>query len=149
MHENQIHLTVAAVIPRGEHFLCVEELIDGQAVINQPAGHVEVGESLVEAVMREAYEETGWRVAPTWFLGITIYRSPHDGITYYRHSFVCEPLVQEVTQPPDPEIQRALWLSFVELQAITTRLRSPMVLQTVVDYRAGRRFPLEIMRDCR
>ncbi len=149
MHENQIHLTVAAVIPQREHFLCVEELCDGRAVINQPAGHVEAGESLVEAVVRETYEETGWRVAPVWFLGITIYRSPQDGITYYRHSFVCEPLAQEVKRPPDPGIQRALWLNFAELQASTTQLRSPMVLQAIADYRAGRRFPLEIIRDSR
>ncbi len=149
MSGSQIHLTVAAVIPRGENFLCVEELSAGQPVINQPAGHVEAGESLVEAVIRETYEETGWRVVPAWFLGITIYRSPQDGITFYRHSFVCEPLAQALTAPPDPDIQRALWLSFADLQASSTRLRSPMVLQAIVDYRAGRRFPLEIMRDCR
>ncbi len=149
MSDSQIHLTVAAVIPRGEHFLCVEELSHGQSVINQPAGHVEVGESLLEAVTRETYEETGWHVMPTWFLGITIYRSPQDGITYYRHSFICEPITQEVTRPPDLDIQRTLWLTFMELQAMTTQLRSSMVLQTIIDYRSGQRFPLEIMRDCR
>lgn len=149
MTQQRIHMTVAAIVARADKFLCVEESVGDQTVINQPAGHVEAGESLLEAVVRETLEETGWRVLPTWFLGIGIYRSPQNGITYYRHNFVCEPLDQDTTGALDPEIQRVLWLSVAELEGMASQMRSPMVLQAINDYQAGQRFPLEIIRDYR
>ena len=89
---NSIHLTVATVVERDSTFLMVRETIDGEQVINQPAGHVEPGEDVMAAALRETMEETGWEVAITGFLGFSNAMSPTTGITYYRLVFVAEAL---------------------------------------------------------
>lgn len=146
---NQIHLTVAALIPGERGFLLVKEEDSGRVVINQPAGHVEPGEGILEAVKRETFEETGWRVEPLHLLGISIYTSPHNQVTYYRMAFLCEALEQDRHAVLDSDIIEALWLSEAELRARHSEMRSPMVIKTLDDYCAGKRYPLEIISDYR
>jgi 8-oxo-dGTP pyrophosphatase MutT (NUDIX family) len=146
---NQIHLTVAALVPGEQGFLLVKEEDDGRIVINQPAGHVEPGEGILEAVKRETFEETGWQVEPRSLLGISIYTSPHNQVTYYRMAFLCDALEQDRQAVLDSDIIETLWLSETELRTRHSEMRSPMVITTLDDYCAGKRYPLEIISDYR
>lgn len=146
---NQIHLTVAALVPGEQGFLLVKEKDDGRTVINQPAGHVEPGEGILDAVKRETLEETGWHVEPRHLLGISIYTSPHNQATYYRMAFLCEALAQDKQAVLDSDILETLWLSETELRARQSEMRSPMVINTLDDYCIGKRYPLEIINDYR
>lgn len=144
---SQIHLTVAAVVPRDGHYLMVVENIAGERVLNQPAGHIEAGESPIAAVCRETLEETGWRVKPVACLGLACFVTA-SGATYHRLSFVCEPLDQ-ITDQIDPDIETALWLPLEAIRSADYRHRSPMVLGVIEDHLAGVRYPLAILRDYR
>ena len=146
---HQIHLTVAALVPGEEGFLLVKEKDGERIVINQPAGHVEPGEGILEAVKRETFEETGWRVEPHHLLGISIYTSPHNQVTYYRMAFLCEALEQDKQAELDSDIIETLWLSEAEIRTRQSEMRSPMVIKTLDDYCKGKRFPLEIIKDYR
>lgn len=146
---NQIHLTVAALIPGEQGFLLVKEEDGERIVINQPAGHVEPGEGILGAVKREAYEETGWRVEPRHLLGISVYTSPHNQVTYYRIAFLCEAMERDEQAVLDSDIIETLWLSETELRARQNEMRSPMVIETLNDYCSGKRYPLEIISDYR
>ena len=146
---HQIHLTVAALVPGEEGFLLVKEQDGERIVINQPAGHVEPGEGILEAVKRETFEETGWRVEPHHLLGISIYTSPHNQVTYYRMAFLCEALEQDKQAELDSDIIETLWLSEAEIRTRQSEMRSPMVIKTLDDYCKGKRFPLEIIKDYR
>lgn len=145
---DRIHLTVAAVIEREDRFLMVSEIRDGKTVVNQPAGHVEVGESPIEALLRETFEETGWRIRPTALLGFTTYHAATNGVTYYRIGFCGEPLEHDPATPIDDDIDQVLWLTREELQRNWTP-RSPLVMQAIDDYLAGVRYPLAILRNHR
>ena len=139
-------LTVAAVVERGGRFLLVEERVRGAAVINQPAGHVEDGEALLAACVREVLEETAWEFAPEALLGVYQYRPPAQARSYLRFAF-CGRLVRRRDRPLDDEILRTLWLGRDELAALDpARRRSPMVLDCVDDYCAGVRHPLSLLR---
>lgn len=144
---DKIHLTVATVVEKDNLFLMVRETRDGVQVINQPAGHVEPGEDILHAALRETLEETGWEVAITGFLGISTHCAESTGITYYRLTFVANALHFDQTAEIDSDIDEALWMSLDEIIANTERLRSPMALQSIEDYRAQRIFPLEIFRN--
>ncbi|NCT66316.1 MAG: NUDIX hydrolase [Rhodanobacteraceae bacterium] len=139
------HVTVATVVPRDERFLLVEEDVRGRLVLNQPAGHLEPDESLQAAAVRETLEETGWHVALTCLLGVQQWRSP-SGRQFVRFTFAAEPLRHEPARPLDEGIVRALWLHRDEIAAAAERLRSPMVLASVDDWLAGRRLPLDAVR---
>lgn len=139
--------TVACVIERDGRFLCVEELSSGQQVINQPAGHLEEGETLVAAAKREVLEETGWEVEITGLLGLYIYHAPSNGATYHRHCFIGRALHHHPERPLDDGIVAAHWLSRNELQARQEQLRSSMVLACIDDYLAGNHFPLDYIRE--
>ena len=143
-----VHLTVAAVVCQNGAFLCVEEIDKGKSVINQPAGHVEAGESVIEATCRETLEETGWRVRPLYLLGLSCYNSPQNGESYHRVTLVCEALARE-TDDIDPDISQVLWLSEQQLRERHSQHRSPMVMACVEHYLAGTQYPLEIIRDYR
>ncbi len=127
----------------------VEEEVDGQLVLNQPAGHVEAGESFIQAVIRETLEETARPFVPEAVTGIYRWQHPKNGSTFIRHAF-CGAVGQ-----PDPErkldtgILRAVWMSIEELQAQSDRLRSPLVMKTIEDYFKGKRFNLELYHDIR
>lgn len=141
------NVTVAAVVEHQGRFLLVEEEADGALVLNQPAGHLDKGESLQQAVVRETLEETGWHVAPEALLGVYRWCHPKKDITYLRFTFVGRALRQEPNCTLDHGIVRALWLSPEELRRQSQRHRSPQVQRCVDDYLAGQRFPLEFLKD--
>ncbi|HUW98106.1 MAG TPA: NUDIX hydrolase [Acidiferrobacter sp.] len=141
-----MHVTVAAVVEREGRFLCVEEEIGGQLVINQPAGHLEANESLLEAVVRETYEESAWVFIPQAVLGIYRYTS-HSGVSYLRFAFTGTVTEHHPDQPLDTGIRRALWLSWPELVQCRPQHRGPQVSRAIEDYRRGRFAPLETLVD--
>ena len=139
-------VTVAALVERDGRFLMVEESIRGRRVLNQPAGHLEPGESLVEAMARETLEETGWTVRPLAFIGNYLWTSPHDGRNFLRFAFAAEALSHDPARPLDAGILAALWLGLDELRQRRDDLRSPLVLAAVEDFLGGRRLPLDAIR---
>ena len=136
-------VTVAAICEQQGRFLTVEERIAGRLVFNQPAGHVEDGETLVQAVAREAREETAWCFEPQHLLGIYLWRNPANGRSTLRFAFIGAVRDHDPAQPLDRGILRTHWLSRAELAAREPRLRSPLVLRCIDDYLAGRRVPLD------
>ena len=145
----QPDVTVATVVVRDGHLLCVEERADGQLVINQPAGHLEPDESLVEAAVRETREETGWNVRVTHLVGAYQWKAPprpdeSEGRHYLRFAFAAEALDEIPGHLLDEGIVRALWLSPGQLQALASRHRSPLVWRTVTDFLGGSRYPLSL-----
>ena len=139
------HVTVATVIERDGRFLLVEEEADEGIVINQPAGHLDPGESLPEAALRETLEETGCEVALEGLLGMAQYTSPANGITYLRTTFHGRLLRELPGAELDKGILRRLWLTPAEMRAESGRMRSPLVLASVEQYLAGHRWPLEFI----
>jgi len=135
-------VTVAALVERAGRFLVVEERIDERVVINQPAGHVEDGESLLGAVVRETLEETAWRFVPESLLGLYLWRSPR-GQSTLRVAFTGAVEAFDQRRALDPPVLATHWLSRAELAARATQLRTPLVMQCVDDYLSGRRLPLE------
>ena len=138
------------MVVRDGRLLVVEESVAGRLVINQPAGHLEPDESLVDAAVRETIEETGWTVRPTALVGAYQWKAPvgpdgGGGRHYLRIAFAAEPLSHDAALPLDQGIARALWLTPAELDAERTRHRSPLVWRVVEDFLAGRRFPLEAL----
>ena len=144
---NSIHLTVATVVERDNKFLMVRETIDGEQVINQPAGHVEPGEDVMAAALRETMEETGWEVAITGFLGFSNAMSPTTGITYYRLVFIAEALNFNADAEIDNDIDSAEWMTLDEIKDPTNKPRSEMVHQAIDDFISGRVFSLEMFRN--
>jgi len=140
------NVTVAAIVERAGRFLFVEEETEAGLALNQPAGHLDEGESLIEACARETFEETGWRFRPQVLVGIYLWPRPDGVLTYLRFAFAGELLDHEAQQPLDEGIVRTLWLSRDGLIANRARHRSPLVLQCVDDYLAGRRHALDLIR---
>ncbi len=143
------HTTVAAVIERDGRFLMVEEQTRDGLRLNQPAGHLDPGETLLQAVSREALEETGHLVEPVAGVGIYLSRYPsgNDGlaVTYLRFAFACRVVAFDDRRPLDHGIERALWLSADQLRNCPDRHRSPVVMRTIDDYLAGKRFALDLI----
>ena len=143
------NVTVAALIERNGKFLLVEEETDDGLHFNQPAGHLEEGESLLAACAREALEETAHLVQPSALLGIYQWPRPAkpglEDVTYLRFAFICEVLGEEVGRALDTGIVAARWLSIDEIRATAFRHRSPLILQCVEDYLAGNRYPLSLI----
>lgn len=140
------HVTVAAVVEDEGRFLLVEEETDSGVRLNQPAGHLDEGESLLAACTREALEETAHRVNPVALVGIYQWPRPHGDITYVRFAFVGELTGFEPGRALDIGILRAVWMTRDELAACPERHRSPLVLRCIDDYLAGRRYPLDLIR---
>jgi len=136
-------VTVAVLAEERGRFLTVEERIKGRNVFNQPAGHVEDGETMIEAVIREAREETAWRFTPEAFLGVYLWRYPDSGRYTLRFAFTGTVRDHDSAQPLDRGILRTHWLSRSELLEREAQLRSPLVLRCVDDYLTGRRLPLD------
>jgi 8-oxo-dGTP pyrophosphatase MutT (NUDIX family) len=141
-------VTVAAVIERDGRYLIIEEHTPDGLRLNQPAGHLDPGESLVQAVVRETMEETAHDFTPTALVGIYLARFRPTGdtedITYLRVTFMGEP-GRDHGLALDDGIVRVLWLSYEELAACRARHRSELVLQCVDDYRRGQRAPLSVL----
>jgi 8-oxo-dGTP pyrophosphatase MutT (NUDIX family) len=136
-------VTVAAVIEREGRFLLVEERIDGKLVLNQPAGHLDPGESLVEACAREVMEETAHEFEPTALVGVYRWHYPEKDVTFLRFCFRGN-LAGQVSRALDKEIVRLHWLTAEEVKARKAQHRSPLVQRCVEDFLAGRSFPLEL-----
>jgi 8-oxo-dGTP pyrophosphatase MutT (NUDIX family) len=143
--QRDIDVTVAAVVERDQRFLIVEERVHGGFVLNQPAGHLEPNESLVDAAVRETLEETGFRFTPQHVLGIYLWRSPEAERSFLRVAFVGEAQAPAMPAKLDDGIVAVHWLSRNHLLGRSTQLRSPMVMQCIDDYRAGIRYPLECL----
>jgi 8-oxo-dGTP pyrophosphatase MutT (NUDIX family) len=139
--------TVATIVVRDGGFLVVEEETRAGIRINQPAGHLEAGETLAAAAARETLEETGFRVTPTALVGIYRWQVPETGATFIRFAFAADVIAHEPDRPLDEGIVRALWLSYDELVAQRARHRSPLVLRCADDYRAGYRRPLDLVTE--
>jgi 8-oxo-dGTP pyrophosphatase MutT (NUDIX family) len=138
-------VTVAAVAEERVRFLLVEERIEGRVVFNQPAGHLEAGETLVEAVAREAREETAWRFAPESLLGVYLWRYPHTTHATLRFAFAGTVSQFDAAQPLDEGILATHWLTRDEIAELGARLRTPLVLRCIDDYLRGQRLPLEAL----
>jgi 8-oxo-dGTP pyrophosphatase MutT (NUDIX family) len=146
----QPDVTVATVVVRDGRLLMVEEQANGRLVLNQPAGHLEPDETLVDAATRETREETGWDVRLTAFVGAYQWKAPSSGSNagrhYLRFVFAAEPVSHDPARPLDTGIVRALWMTPAELDAARERHRSPLVWQAVADHLAGRRHPLTLLQ---
>lgn len=140
-------VTVAAVVERDGRFLMVEEIVRGVRVLNQPAGHVDPGERLLDAVVRETREETGWLIRPTWLLAIYEWTSPRDNRAILRFTFVAEAVQQIPDAVLDEGIEREWWLNEAEFIAHPVPPRSPLVARSLSDYRQGRRIDLALLAD--
>jgi 8-oxo-dGTP pyrophosphatase MutT (NUDIX family) len=138
-------VTVAAVIERGGRFLFVEERIDGRLVLNQPAGHLDPGESLVAACRREVLEETAHRFEPRSLVGIYRWHYAAKDVTFLRFCFAGEVGEADRQRKLDKEIVQLHWLTPAELEARKGDHRSPLVAKCVADFLSGRRFPLELL----
>lgn len=136
-------VTVAAVIERGGKFLLIQERISGRLVLNQPAGHLDPGESLAAACRREAMEETAHHFEPTALVGIYRWRDPRKDFTFLRFAFRGNVGAAE-NRPLDKEIVAVHWLTPDEIQQRKAEHRSPLVQQCVDDFRAGNSFPLDV-----
>jgi len=137
-------VTVAAVIERDGKFLFVEELQEGRRVLNQPAGHLDPGETLIAACVREVMEETAHRFEPKALVGIYRWLYKPADVTFLRFCFSGKILGTE-DRPLDKEILALHWLSPAELKAKSAMHRSPLVQQCLDDYLAGNNFPLTVM----
>jgi 8-oxo-dGTP pyrophosphatase MutT (NUDIX family) len=138
-------VTVAAVAERDGKFLFVEERASGRVVLNQPAGHLEDGETFLEAVVRETLEETAWQFEPRAVVGVYVWRPAHLTRTFLRIAFAGELGAHDPARPLDRGILRTRWLTRGQLDGPAMRLRSPLVSQCVDDYMAGARYPLSLI----
>lgn len=138
------HVTVATVVERDGKFLLVEEHSAGRLVYNQPAGHVEQGETLFEAALRETLEESRWQVELKGVVGVTLYTTG-SGTTYNRTAFYAEAVNECLDRSYDKGIERAVWMSYEEITANKDKMRSDRVIKTIDQYLSGHRYPLELI----
>ena len=139
------HATVAAIIERDNKFLMVEELIHGVRLFNQPAGHLDPDESLIDAVIRETQEESAWQFIPVAVTGIYLWKHPDNGETFLRVAICGSCTNHDAGQPLDEGIIETVWKSREELSQDPDKLRSPMVINCIDDYLAGKRYPLDML----
>lgn len=144
----QPHITVAAVIERKQKYLLVEERAEGHVVFNQPAGHWEQGESLLEAAARETLEETGWEFFPSALVGIYRWQHPKKEETFLRFTFCGDVGAERIHNKLDDGIISADWYSADEILALPEeKIRSTMVLHSLNDYLDGKRHDLSLIKD--
>ncbi len=142
------HVTVAAVIEKTGHFLLVEEETTDGLRLNNPAGHLDCGETPMQACARETLEETAYSFVPNAVVGIYLARqrtSVGNDTTYLRFAFCGELGACDPQRVLDAGIVRTLWMTVDEIRASTARHRSPLVLQCVEDYLRGLRYPLDLV----
>ncbi|MEP1471652.1 MAG: NUDIX hydrolase [Halieaceae bacterium] len=139
--------TVATVVERDGKYLLVEERdkTTGEMVFNQPAGHLEEGESLVAAAYRETMEETGWEIGITGVLSIALHRAPSNGITYLRTTFVGTGVKQVEDAELDSDIHAVHWLTPDEIRANSAKMRSPLVIASIEQHQQGVCYPLDLI----
>ena len=137
------HVTVATVVQAEAHFLVVEERVRGRITWNQPAGHLEANETLLQAAVRELYEETGIEAVPQAFLGMHQWIAP-DNTPFLRFLFCLDMPKMLDTFPQDRDIDRCWWLSADDILQ-SKKLRSPLVAESLRVYQHGPRYPLELL----
>jgi 8-oxo-dGTP pyrophosphatase MutT (NUDIX family) len=140
-------VTVATVVEREGRFLLVEEETRAGRKLNQPAGHLESGESLPAAAVRETLEETAWSVLPTALVGVYRWEAADNGATFVRFTFCAQPRAHDPHRELDKGIVAAVWLTYDEIVARRADHRSPLVQLCVDDYRAGARWPLDFVQE--
>jgi 8-oxo-dGTP pyrophosphatase MutT (NUDIX family) len=142
-------VTVAAVVERDGRFLLVEEETSEGLRLNQPAGHLDPGETLLQAVVRETLEESAHHVEPAACVGVYMSRHLSEAsgtdVTYMRFAFACRVVAADPERALDVGIVRTVWLDADEIRARADMHRSPLVMRTVDDYLAGKRYPLEML----
>ncbi len=140
------HVTVATVVQRDGRYLLVEERdkTTGALVFNQPAGHLDPGESITDAALRETREETGWEVRLSGVLGMALYHA-NNGVLYYRTTFLAEPVTEITGAVLDADIHAIHWLTIEEIHANSARMRSPLVIAAIEQYRKGLCAPLDLV----
>lgn len=139
------NVTVASVLEQEGRFLLVEEETEYGVCFNQPAGHLECGESLLAAVIRETLEETGCTLQPQYLIGVYNYRIEARDITYLRFAFGGQVTAWDPERPLDQGIIAARWLTLDEVRACQAKHRSPLVLRCIEDWLAGKRYPLALI----
>ena len=147
------HVTVAAIIERDGRFLLVEEQTTDGLRLNNPAGHLDPGESLVQGCVRETLEETAHDFRPTGLVGIYLSRVPRPpragvpaaAVTYLRFAFCGELGAAVAGRRLDHGIVRTLWMTANEIRQSADRHRTPVVVQCLNDYLAGVRQPLDLL----
>jgi 8-oxo-dGTP pyrophosphatase MutT (NUDIX family) len=139
------HVTVAAIIEENGKFLLVEEETDRGNRFNQPAGHLEDNESLIEAVIRETQEETAYTFTPKALLGIYHWKHEHNASTYLRFAYIGHVSHHQPTQKLDDGIIRTVWMSIEEIREKALLMRSPQVLTCIEDYLSGKTFALNVV----
>ncbi|MCO7569267.1 NUDIX hydrolase [Pseudomonas protegens] len=144
--EWQPHITVATIVEDQGRFLFVEEYSGEQAVLNQPAGHLDANESLLQAAIRETLEETGWDVELTGVVGIYLYTAPSNGVTYQRVCFAAKPLRHHPDYQLDDGIIGPRWLTRAQLLEQRANWRSELILQCLDDYLDGQLHSLALIR---
>ena len=140
-------VTVAAVVERDGAFLLVRERTRRGLRLNQPAGHLESGESLPQGAARETLEEAAWRVEPYSLVGIYRWQAPDNGATFVRFAYAARIVSHEPQRKLDVDIVDALWLRYEEIVARIDEHRSPLVLRCIDDYRSGRLLSLDAVQE--
>jgi len=141
------NVTVAAVVEENGKFLLVEEQTDEGTLLNQPAGHLEANETLLQGVMRETLEETAYQFQPKFLLGVYRWQRQGSDVTYLRFAFTGYTSGFDRQRKLDQGIICAAWMTEAEIRKQAHRHRSPLVLRCVQDYLAGKRYPLDILID--
>lgn len=142
------HITVASVIEQQGKYLMVREIANGLEVYNQPAGHWEVDETLIEAAIRETQEETAWRFIPDALVAIYRWKHPEKDEVYLRITFCGNVDNHQADQPLDDGILEAVWMTRQQIADLTEiERRSAMVLKSIDDYESGKRFDLNMLSE--
>jgi len=136
--------TVATIIEKDGSFLCVKEGDPANPVFNQPAGHIEHGESIMEAALRETLEETGCTVELTGYLGLYTYTAPSNQTMYHRHCFAAKLISFDDTYILDEGILGTKWITLDTLIE-SKQARSPLVIKCIEDYLSRPALPLDII----
>ena len=140
------NVTVASIVELDGKFLMVEEESPNGPVLNQPAGHLELDESMEDAVVRETLEETGYSFTPEAIVGSYLWHNGGNETTYYRTTYVGTVCDVTIATELDEGIIRALWMTHTEILANKDRLRSPVILESLDDYLLGKNYPLDLIK---
>ncbi|MEO1963539.1 MAG: NUDIX hydrolase [Cycloclasticus sp.] len=140
------NVIVASLVELNGKFLMVEEESASGSVLNQPAGHLEPNEDLEAAVVRETLEETGYCFTPDAIIGSYLWHNTDNDTTYFRTTFSGSVCDKTIATTLDAGIIRALWMTHDEIMAEQTRLRSPIILESINDYLSGKRYPLDLIK---
>lgn len=139
------HVTVATVIEHNGKFLLIKEQSNGSLVINQPAGHLDPDETLQEAAIRETFEETGWHIRLLGVVGVGLYTSPTNNVTYHRTTFYAEAIEHDPEAILDDGIEGTIWMTYEEMQSSSDKMRSELVIRSVEQYRQGHKYSLDMI----